>query len=691
MTKTSGTSSLTWRVFVGAAGVVAVVLVGTLLLAWASVRRTASAELDRSLARTRQLVVTFLQGDRHSLSQSAAVFVQNPNFRALLENPAPGDILDQSLEAAHLLDATFVQITDAAGVRIARSDEPQAAPVPLAASPLIAGALQGEVRAGFGVAGDSTLFQAIAVPIPGPGTGVVRGALMAAKAIDSTLASAVKQATASDIVFFTLDSAGTARIAASTLAPSRALSDFVARYGAMVAGGRAGAPPDSLAAEATLPRAEVSLAGEPYLGQGGALRSAGGTPLGGFVALRTRALELAGFRDLTIRIVVAGLVGLLLAGIFSYLVAHRITRPVLGLVAATQRAAEGNFATPIEGAGPDEIGQLAEAFRVLLGELREKQSLVNLLREREELRGQSLAGLGGDRTVAMAGGGLTNGRLGPGQLFAGRYEILAPLGQGGMGVVYKARDRELDEVVAVKLVRTDLIAIDPMAVERFKEEVRLARRISHRNVARTHDFGEADGLYYVTMEFVAGTPLKDLIKARTRLPVSATVSVGKQLCRALEAAHDEGIIHRDIKPQNIMVAADGLVKVMDFGIARPVQREKAMTKTGLVIGTPDYMAPEQLLGQPIDPRVDLYAAGVVLYECLTGRRPHEADSAIALVGIKLAQDPVPLHELVADVPLELSRVVMRVLARSPDDRPASAARLYEELVHAGEGHTAVPA
>jgi len=364
---------------------------------------------------------------------------------------------------------------------------------------------------------------------------------------------------------------------------------------------------------------------------------------------------------------------------------------VLGLVAATQRAAEGNFATPIEGAGPDEIGQLAEAFRVLLGELREKQSLVNLLREREELRGQSLAGLGGDRTVAMAGGGLTDGRLGPGQLFAGRYEILAPLGQGGMGVVYKARDRELDEVVAVKLVRTDLIAIDPMAVERFKEEVRLARRISHRNVARTHDFGEADGLYYVTMEFVAGTPLKDLIKARTRLPVSATVSVGKQLCRALEAAHDEGIIHRDIKPQNIMVAADGLVKVMDFGIARPVQREKAMTKTGLVIGTPDYMAPEQLLGQPIDPRVDLYAAGVVLYECLTGRRPHEADSAIALVGIKLAQDPVPLHELVADVPLELSRVVMRVLARSPDDRPASAARLYEELVHAGEGHTAVPA
>jgi serine/threonine-protein kinase len=689
VTTTSGTSGLTWRIFLGAAGVVALVLLGTLLLAWASVRRTASTELDRSLARTRELVVTFLQGDRRSLSQSAAVFVQNPNFRALLENPAPGDMLDQSLEAAHLLGATFVQITDASGVRLARSDEPQAAPVLLARSPLIAGALQGNVRAGFGVSGDSILFQAVAVPIPGGGPEVVRGSLMAAKTIDSTLASAVKQVTASDVVFFALDSAGRARIAASTLERNPALSAFVERYGSR-ASDRAGSQAEAgELPQATLPRAEVSLGGQAYVGQGGALLSAGGVPLGGFVALRSRALELAGFRDLTIRIVLAGLAGLLLAGVFSYLVARRISRPVLGLVAATRRAAEGDYATPIEGAGPDEIGQLAEAFGVLLAELREKQSLVNLLREREEQRGLSLAGAA-DRTVAV-GGGLTDGRIVPGQVFAGRYEILAGLGQGGMGVVYKARDRELDDVVAVKLVRTDLLAIDPMAIERFKDEVRLARRISHRNVARTHDFGEADGLYYVTMEFVAGTPLKELIQTRHRLPVSATVSVGKQLCRALEAAHEEGIIHRDIKPQNIMVAADGLVKVMDFGIARPVEREKAMTKTGLVIGTPDYMAPEQLLGQPVDPRVDLYAAAVVLYECLTGRRPHEAESALALVGVKLAQDPLPPHEVSDDVPMELSRVIIRALSRNPADRPATAAQLYDELVHAVEGPTPVAA
>jgi len=681
VTTTSGTSGLTWRIFFGAAGVVAIVLLGTLLLAWASVRRTAGTELDRSLARTRELVVTFLQGDRRSLSQSAAVFVQNPNFRALLENPAPGDMLDQSLEAAHLLGATFVQITDASGVRLARSDEPQAALVQLARSPLIAGALEGDMRAGFGVSGDSILFQAVAVPIPGAGPQVVRGSLMAAKAIDSTLASAVKQVTASDVVFFALDSAGHARVAASTLPRDAALTAFIQGYGSRASDSTLARAGTAEMPEANMPRAEVSLGNEAFVGQGGALLSAGGTPLGGFVALRSRALELAGFRDLTIRIVLAGLVGLLLAGVFSYLVAHRISRPVLSLVAATRRAAEGDYATPIEAAGPDEIGQLAEAFGVLLAELREKQSLVNLLREREEQRGLSLAGA--ERTVAV-GGGLTDGRIAPGQVFAGRYEILAALGQGGMGVVYKARDRELDDMVAVKLVRTDLLAIDPMAIERFKDEVRLARRISHRNVARTHDFGEAEGLYYVTMEFVAGTPLRDLIQARHRLPVSATVSVGKQLCRALEAAHEEGIIHRDIKPQNIMVAADGLVKVMDFGIARPVERQKAMTQTGLVIGTPDYMAPEQLLGEPVDPRVDLYAAAVVLYECLTGRRPHEADSALALVGVKLAQDPLPPHEVSEDVPMELSRVIVRALSRNRDDRPATAARLYDELVHAVE-------
>src|SRR5262249_46689900 len=222
------------------------------------------------------------------------VFVQNPNFRALLENPAPGDILDQSLEAAHLLGATFVQITDAAGVRLARSDEPQAPPVLLARSPLIAGALEGDVRAGFGVSGDSILFQALAVPIPGAGPHVVRGSLMAAKTIDSILAGAVKQVTASDVVFFALDSAGHARIAASTLPPDPALSAFIQRYGSRVSGRTVSRAGTAEMSQANLPRADVSLRNEAFVGQGGTLLSAGGTPLRGVVGRLGRGLVAAG-------------------------------------------------------------------------------------------------------------------------------------------------------------------------------------------------------------------------------------------------------------------------------------------------------------------------------------------------------------------------------------------------------------
>jgi eukaryotic-like serine/threonine-protein kinase len=560
-------------------------------------------------------------------------------------------------------------------MRLARSDEPAAPRVSLARSPLIAGALQGQTTSGIGVTGDSALFLAVAVPIAGAGPDVVIGVLMAARVIDSSLASAVKRATDSDVAFFSLDSAGRARIAASTLSQPE-LAAFVAAYGPDIA---------LTTADGTAPRGHISadVGDGRYFAQGAALLSAGGTPLGGFVALRSRALELAGFRDLGVRIALSGVGGLLLAFLFSWVVARRISRPVQGLVTASRRAAEGDYGAPIEPDGPAEIRALAEAFRVLLVELREKQSLVEVLRGREERRGISLQREAGRASGPTAVVG--EGRLTPGQLFAGRFEVLAPLGEGGMGVVYRARDRDLGDVVALKLVRSETMQNDPNALERFKDEVRLARRISHRNVARTHDFGEVDGVYYVTMEYVAGTPLKELLKARGRLPVDATVSVGKQLCRALEAAHEQGIIHRDVKPQNIVVAPDGLVKVMDFGIARAVERKKGMTQTGLVVGTPEYMAPEQLMGEPLTPRVDLFAAGVVLYECLTGRRPHEAESPMALVSKVLTEPIVPPHEVAADVPLALSLLVARALARDPSERPRGAGEMYDELVRVGDG------
>jgi serine/threonine-protein kinase len=271
--------------------------------------------------------------------------------------------------------------------------------------------------------------------------------------------------------------------------------------------------------------------------------------------------------------------------------------------------------------------------------------------------------------------------LQPGQTFGNRYEIKSVLGVGGMGMVYKANDRELGETLAIKTLKPEIIAADSNALERFKSEIKLARRIAHRNVVRTYDLGEIGGVYYISMEYVEGKSLKDLIRERGRLPASAVLPIAKQLCRALEVSHEEGVIHRDIKPQNMVVQADGVLKVMDFGIARLATRpkESGHTEQGMVVGTPEYMAPEQLMGDELDARADLYATGVVLYECLVGRVPITADTPITLIAKVLEEEPQAPSAVVPDVPAALSELVTWVLAKDREKRPRSAADLLARL------------
>ncbi len=233
----------------------------------------------------------------------------------------------------------------------------------------------------------------------------------------------------------------------------------------------------------------------------------------------------------------------------------------------------------------------------------------------------------------MTLGGLTAGTDGgpvKGSLFADRYEVISTLGKGGMGVVYRARDRTLDDIVALKVLRGEMLKDDPTHLERFKQEIKLARRITHRNVLRTHDFGEAAGTPYISMEYLEGVTLKDLIKNKGALPVPVGLRIVKQMCQGLEAAHLQGVVHRDIKPQNMLILPEtGDLKIMDFGIAR-VQAVKAgeagLTTAGTVMGTPDYMSPEQAQGLPADFRSDIYSLGIVLFEVFTGALPFPGDT-----------------------------------------------------------------
>jgi serine/threonine-protein kinase len=272
--------------------------------------------------------------------------------------------------------------------------------------------------------------------------------------------------------------------------------------------------------------------------------------------------------------------------------------------------------------------------------------------------------------------------LRPGALFHGRYEILEPLGRGGMGMVYKARDRTLDETVAIKVLRPEF-AQDPTMAERFKSEIKLARKVRHKNVCAIHDFDEDRGLLYISMEFVEGMDLKRVLKEKGALPTAEAYEVAIQVADGLQAVHESGIIHRDLKTPNIIVDARGVARLMDFGIAKRHGAEGGtLTATGQVVGTPEYMSPEQAQGHKLDPRSDLYALGIVIYEVFTGAVPFRGETPISTI-LKHINDPPPLDGPPASrLPADLKPVLRKALAKEPEGRFASARDFAEALRHA---------
>jgi CheY-like chemotaxis protein len=316
----------------------------------------------------------------------------------------------------------------------------------------------------------------------------------------------------------------------------------------------------------------------------------------------------------------------------------------------------------------DELGRLARVFDGMAAEVEAREERLRA-RLRDLKADIGIARTSQDRSATLDGDALEAGGM-----FGDRYEIIGTIGRGGMGTVYRARDRELDEEVAIKTLRPELLS-DGVLLERFKSEIRLARRISHPNVVRTHDFGEWRGVYYLTMEYVEGITVRELIERRGRLQAPSALAIATQLADSLAVAHAQGVIHRDIKPQNLLLDDAGVLKVMDFGVARLAERTSTLTEAGLVLGTPAYMPPEQLLSEAVDARSDLYAAGVVLYECVTGRLPFEAATPVALIARLLSEDPVPPADLTPDLPPALSALILRLLAKRPEDRIQTAADL----------------
>src|SRR6516225_3117475 len=264
-----------------------------------------------------------------------------------------------------------------------------------------------------------------------------------------------------------------------------------------------------------------------------------------------------------------------------------------------------------------------------------------------------------------------------GTVLGGRYQILKLLGMGGMGAVYKARDLEVDRIVGLKVIRPDL-AGNPAILARFKQELVLARQVTHRNIIRIYDLNEADGVKFITMEFIEGEDLRTILTRESKLSPKETVDVVRQACSGLQAAHHEGVIHRDLKPSNIMKDASGRVVIMDFGLAKTVQGD-GMTQTGMMIGTMEYMSPEQAMGSELDARSDIFTMGLIFYELLSGNMPFRAESAIASLVKRTQERAVPLSDIDPSLPPALSLIATKCLERDPKARYSSVRELIDDL------------
>jgi serine/threonine-protein kinase len=563
--------------------------------------------------------------------------------------------------------------------------------------PLVAGALRGLVTSGFGVTHDSLLFQAVAVPIITPG-GAPIGTLVATRLVDSLLVRDVKAATSSDLLFYARDPRGKRLVSVSTLGHGAEVTQAVSTL------------PDR-ADDTGASQPAMEIAGVSYLSQGSALTTAGGDVVGGFVVLRSRDAELTGIASLRRSLALAGVLGLLLSWLAAFVAARRIAQPVRTLAGVVQRAADGEYPADVDeaiaslGAG-SEMKHLGTAFASLMADLRDKAQLTGLTTTgaspKDVTEPPANIGRGGSRQIV--GASAPRGRLAlrpgfamePGAVLANRYLIDAVLGSGGLGIVYRARDRVLGEAIALKVLRPEMLASTDHGLTQLADELRVARRISHRNIVRVHDIGEADGITFLSMEYVDGASLATIIESRGALQPAAVLSIARQLVRALAVMHGEGVVHGDLKPSNLLLGPSGVLKVSDFGMSRVMRRAAREVNAsddarrdavghlaGAVVGTPEYMAPEQLIGAAATPSSDIYAAGVVLHECLTGTTPFEAETRMTFLAHKLDAAPAapvsrPVPALVSPAsPLEA--VIARMMSPTPEGRPTSATVLYDEF------------
>jgi serine/threonine-protein kinase len=631
-------------------------------------------------------VAVYRTGLESQLKATLRSVAEEPGIKAIFDSPV-GTLWDTAKDKAQILHAKTFFFFDRSGVLLARSDRPPAEEERRSFRNVlwVADPLDSWKEAAATIREGTTLAVVGAAPViagdPEKGEARLVGVVAASIPLDQGRARELRDLTGGQVTFV----ADTAKKGEPTRLEIAAATD--AFGGEMLVPALTDDPAalTKLFRDATeVGPLDLVVAGERRVVKAIPLLSASGEALGAVVVSRSREEETAAFRKIRQTLLLVGLGVLLVSVPVSFLLGGRIARPLQQLAAGAIAVRDGNLDVKLPSGGSGEVGLLARAFDALVGELREKKQLEELLAELRRKPADATRGLAPTSATSAATVTAATVRAaaqGPkvGGAFAGRYDVLSVLGRGGMGSVYQVLDRELDEEVALKVLTPESFAEGTQAVQTLKQEIRLARKITHPNVVRTHDLGEADGIRFLTMEYVPGTTLRELLDRRGALALSPGLQIAKQLCRGLAAVHEAGIIHRDIKPQNIMVLPNGVVKLMDFGIARSAEGTDHAALDGLTVGTPFYMSPEQALGRELDARSDLYTVGVVLFELFTGQRPFPGTDAASIMHKHVSAEPPRPSSLRPDLPDYLERVVLACLAKRPERRPASATDLYGAL------------
>jgi HAMP domain-containing protein len=664
------------RLFFSAALLIAATLGAVMAIASWQADRLAAQEIRRTLLPVPAIFAGYVAEQGQSRRAVVRALAEEVGTKALLGGGADtATFADSAVEFAGRLGAGAVFLFDDRGALLARSDRAAGEEVgrDFSAVSWVRGPLtSGEATSSFilEVKRWRRLLLLAAAPVD-QGEGAeqrIVGAVAAAFAVDDAAAEQLGQLLSGEVaVLGNVGPRGGAPRPA-TVAATPALRDPA------LTAGLASVP--DLVATALLRGKEFgpfefTSRGTAYLGTLVPVVSGAGEPIAALLVGRSKDAQMAVFHRL--RTVVLQLGGgiLLLALPISFAVARRISRPIEQLARGADAVRQGRLDIELPRARGDEVGQLARAFGEMVGELREKRELERLL---AALRASSGPPTGPLPVVASPDGPQV------GELFAHRYQILKLLGSGGMGRVYQARDLELEDVVALKVLSPELFSDHERHLQLLRNEIKAARAITHPNVVRMHDLGEVDGVRFVSMEYVAGTTLRPLLGRSGRLDLAPGLQIAKQLCRGLQAVHSAGIVHGDLKPDNVIVMPTGVVKLMDFGVAR---RSRAGSSKE-VIGTPRYASPEHARGAELDERSDLYSLGVVMFEMFAGQAPFEATETRELLRLHLYAQPPSPRDFRPDLPEVLIEIITRCLAKSRLERPATAAEVDRALMRVRE-------